>query len=87
MDYSCFMGLLVSQRNNKLRDLNQWGTRNTPPVPGVTREVNWQGCRKRLKHHEGEPVICLEYEHGWKFNLPEVEESIQYFTNPASKFD
>lgn len=70
-----------------LKDLSEWGVRSAHDVPWGKGNSNIAGVLHELHRQEFKGVFSAEYEHNWENNLPEVEESMEYFKRVASQFD
>jgi sugar phosphate isomerase/epimerase len=69
-----------------VKDLNERGVRSAHDVPWGKGNSNIAGVLHELNRQGFKGVFSAEYEHNWENNLPEVEESMEYFKRVASQF-
>ena len=69
-----------------MKDLNKRGVRNAHDIPWGTGNCNVAGVLHELHRQGFKGVFSAEYEHNWENNLPEVQESMEYFKRVASQF-
>lgn len=69
-----------------MKDLDKSGVRNAHDVPWGTGNCNVAGVLHELHRQGFKGVFSAEYEHNWENNLPEVQESMEYFKRVAAQF-
>lgn len=69
-----------------MKDINQWGVRSAHDVPWGTGNSNVSGVLHELHRQGFKGVFSAEYEYNWENNLPEVQESMEYFKRVAAQF-
>jgi sugar phosphate isomerase/epimerase len=68
------------------KDLNV-ESRDAHDVPWGTGVVDVRSILQELKDQEFRGIISIEYEHNWENNVPEIEESIEYFNRIVAELD
>lgn len=62
-----------------LKDLKDFGTKNTHDVPYGTGKAKVKEVLEELDKQGFEGVFSIEYEHNWDNSLPEIKKCAEYF--------
>jgi len=66
------------------KDLNEFGVKKAHDVPWGTGNSNVAGVMNEMKRQGFQGPISVEYEHNWLNSVPEVRESLEYFSRVSN---
>ncbi|QEC53978.1 sugar phosphate isomerase/epimerase [Anseongella ginsenosidimutans] len=66
-----------------IKDMNKFGVREAHDVPWGTGYSNISAVMHEMKRQNFKGVYSIEYEHNWENNVPEIQESLEYFYRVA----